>query len=573
MPEVRVEQWDVECEVLETLPLIPGSSSPIYPQPKLQRTGRFAQVSLQTVELTNDLIKVVICPDLGGRVIELVDVRTGAAGMRRPEVIRPDDDPLFGTVWNHGLWLDAGSQGLGPVDFQVRNDLGAVFLHHLVPGVALSWTLSMSLRGDDPVLTMEARVYNRSLLPVQRCPDLCCSAGGGEILTFGDSDFIVGEATGFRLHSPAGTWTGSTVIHERLRLQRRAPQVLLPRETDAWSMHIHVFSGQHKPTFAFPNGIVCADKVIEIHADELWGECTLYVRTPEGDALEADASLGPTIPFEAEVGFIPQAIAVKLGGQKISAEPLVKALDSENIVQSSILNSMAGWPSLDSVESRFFSAVSEGETFHGSVPGLPSVSSTWRAVMYLRGGDFSSAILAIEQALLTNSEDHLAWWMKAVCERHLDQFEEATLLNAHFLAPLEPVLMAESMLSAWAHDPEAPRVLPPSLSGDATSLLEVLSLYQECGLYKDMSDILNATTNRARPALVSYVNAWLYIVQSDLLAEAAHHVAAGSAIEVEAPLPWRRTELLVVRELADRFPQDTRLRTWATLIEDVKPSA
>lgn len=572
MSEVRVEQWEVECEVLDTLPLSANSAAETYPQPKLKRTGRFAQVSLQTVELSNDLVKAVICPDLGGRVIELVDLRTGEPAMARPETIRLEDDSRLGATWSHGLWLDAGTQTLGPVDLQVRHDLGAVFLHHLVPGSPMSWTLSLSLRGDDPVLMIEARVYNRSLLPVERYPDLCCGNVGAEILTSGSDDFVLGGATGFRLYSPASTWTGCSVHAGHMKVQRRAPRVLLPRETDSWSVDLHVFSGRHRPTFSFPSAVVSTIGGVAVYPAETLAECTLYVQTPEGDTLEAEADLTPAAPFEAELGFTPKEVAAKIRGQRISAVPLARAVDTRVIATGSILDSVAQWPSQDSLESRFFNAVTNGEPFHGSVPGLQSACAIWRAILNLRQCDFSAAYGSIEKALLTNSEDHLAWWMKAVCERHMDQPDETTLLNAHFLAPLEPALIGESMLSAWAQDPEAPRVLPPALDNDSTALLEVLSLYLECGLYKDVSDILNATTNRSRPALVSYVNAWLHIVHAHLLAEAAHHVATGSSVQVEAPLPWRRVELQVVRELANRFPQDVRLKAWSALLDNVRPS-
>src|SRR5207237_1444363 len=85
-------------------------------------------------------------------------------------------------------------------------------------------------------------------------------------------------------------------------------------------------------------------------------------------------------------------------------------------------------------------------------------------------GDFAEADQRLEQALLYNAEDHLAWWMKAMAKRLSGEAAEEVpeLLNAHYLAPLEPALRAESFLAQ-----------PVSMDREPNPLLKPLAEYPE----------------------------------------------------------------------------------------------
>ena len=86
-----------------------------------------------------------------------------------------------------------------------------------------------------------------------------------------------------------------------------------------------------------------------------------------------------------------------------------------------------------------------------------------------------------------NADDPLLWWGKAVALRLAGEDNEQELLNAHFLAPLEPALRAESFLSQPINPDGAPSPLLASLAENPEEFIEVACLLIDCGLFDQAS--------------------------------------------------------------------------------------
>lgn len=574
--EVTASNWKVECDELEAVPFKTGSSDAPYPLPRLRRTGRSGEVTLRTVEIENSFLRVVLCPDLGGRILEIVDLNHNVAVLPRPGRISITDHPIWGATWEAGLRFDCGSSGLGPVDVQVRNDLGAVFVHHLVPGIPLSWTSAVSLEDTGPVLAIETRVSNRSLFPLASpfgwfmlLPDAAWSLAGREVLAY-----RANEDAGLRV----SCISVESVSHDESWVRwSAADSVLLPRQTSVLKLKVQVFSGLGVPTFVMPDIVGSLANGVKLAACRDMEGSKVFVKTPEGDTMEADIDLSAKSPFMAEVGFTPQAVAVRVGGQRhdavqLSALPEEVVLEPSHDLLASELLAAANGQRPGSREAAFFADIRSRRASTSLPSALSSAFWTWRAVQHSAAGEWALAKDSIHQALATNSDDVLLWWFKAACERHAGAGDESTLLNAHFLAPLEPCLLAEGLLTAWSEDSTIELALPPAFTSDPGAFLEVVNQYIEHGLIKDAGRLLDTAFKSIDAPLLRYVYAWNHLEHSNLVAEAAQQISLAGKIEVEPPYPWRESEKRAVQGLHNRFPNDPRLLTWVGLIDQFTPS-
>jgi tetratricopeptide (TPR) repeat protein len=184
-------------------------------------------------------------------------------------------------------------------------------------------------------------------------------------------------------------------------------------------------------------------------------------------------------------------------------------------------------------------------------------------------GRYHDAHRDIEQALLFDAEDHLAWWSQAVLARLMgsDEEEAGVLLNAHYLAPLEPALRAESFLSQSAMMGKEPSSILRPLAESPEQFVEVACLLLDMGLYDQATRWIDEALRHGDLAMLRYLQAFAYLSASRMSVDAAEQVAAAGRLPFGPPLPWRDIEGVALRFLRDRFSADSTLASYLELYE------
>jgi hypothetical protein len=174
--------------------------------------------------------------------------------------------------------------------------------------------------------------------------------------------------------------------------------------------------------------------------------------------------------------------------------------------------------------------------------------------------DFDAADVAIEQSLLYNGDDPLAWWALSATRRMRgDEGERPELLNAHFLAPLEPMLRAESFLGqSPAMGKEASPLVAP-VAEIPEDLVEVACVLIEHGLLDQANRWIDEALRHHDLAMLRYLMADVLLRGTRMEAEAAEHMRAAAKALVP-PLPWRPVEVRALRNVLERFPSDAAAR-------------
>lgn len=182
--EVRV--WETELTLPTYLPAAPdknpmflenrvyqGSSGRIYPLPFTDRIAEQPRARVwKAVWLENEYLRVLILPEIGGRIHALEDRITGEDLLYRQPVIKP---ALVGLA---GPWISGGIEfnwpqhhrpaTFLPADFEVEHEAdGAktVWCSDHDPLVRMKGMHGVRLCPGRAVLEVRARAYNRTLLP------------------------------------------------------------------------------------------------------------------------------------------------------------------------------------------------------------------------------------------------------------------------------------------------------------------------------------------------------------------------------------------------------------------------
>lgn len=133
-----------------------------YPLPQLQISGPLQERAVSTVVLQNEATRIVICPDLGGRVVEWAD----------QEILMPAQMTLTtggdqGLEWRHGIaWRPVGGARaeLGPVHAELRppheDSLpGGVVLSGMTEDGNYLWRVAVALEPQGSEVKVEGHVF------------------------------------------------------------------------------------------------------------------------------------------------------------------------------------------------------------------------------------------------------------------------------------------------------------------------------------------------------------------------------------------------------------------------------
>jgi hypothetical protein len=507
--------------------------------------------------LENPYLRVTVLPDLGGRILSLFDKRTETELLPRPRALVPTPGGRRGVRLPVGIELrldgDDRPNAMGRVasapDGPTEDeDPAGVWLAETSQHGGLGFHLHVSLPPDRAEVRVEVRVHNRTL----------------DVLPYnGELALHLGETPGIAVApAPTTLLDGLRTEGATLRAARFAEVGWLgPRQVDTWTVHLIPLAGG--VTAANPEAAAYLDDtVVRVQAVAARPGHKLVLLTEDGRSLEAPAELGPERPLEIPLEGLPSAPAALALLDAYGGEVLRAVRRSEP--------SPVPFPVSKPAEIERDGTVADlrRATFDPARRGPAHVALGMRA---LAERDFDAADFALEQSLLYNGEDPLAWWALSATRRlRGDEGERPELLNAHFLAPLEPMLRAESFLGQSPEMGRDPSPLIAPLAEIPEDLVDVACLLIEHGLLDQASRWIDEALRHHDLAMLRYLMADALLRGTRMEAEAAEHLRAAAKAAVP-PLPWRAIEIRALRNLSARFPQDEAVQRLLALAEKSLP--
>jgi tetratricopeptide (TPR) repeat protein len=413
----------------------------------------------------------------------------------------------------------------------------------------LGFHMMIRMDPDRAEIEFECRVINRSLEAIHYNGGLFVEGAGAALQVPGGALFLSpGQASGWVFSSDQLGFAalGDGVIATRFdRLRSMAP-----RQVDTWTATLGAFHGIHEPK-AYAHGISASftPEGIELVSSRAAPGHKLVVLTESGETLEAVTDLDPrsnrSFPLDSQLGV--RSMALLDAGRselfRVSLSDRLETLPDHRDQTPQILEKYLE-PSLTE---------NPGDEFEWRNRAL---SETLAGLRGLAGGRFEEADRRFEQALLYNGEDHLTWWYKAMAKRLAgnDPSDMPELLNAHFLAPLEPALRAEAFLTQPISPNAEPNPLLSPFDRVPENFVEVACLLVEAGLYGEASRWIDEAIRHSDQPMLRYLSAYCHLVGSHLDAEAASQVLAGARLRAASKPPHRRVERVVLETLRERFP-------------------
>jgi hypothetical protein len=409
----------------------------------------------------------------------------------------------------------------------------------------ISWHLWLRLPADRAVLELEARIQNTTWEAVPYNPGLALGipeepigatfawAGGG----------LTGEAQYGRLG-----------IDERGWRRFESGGRLQPRQVDTWIVQLSPVSGLAGVSHANTElAAYVGTEKIQIQTSAKRENCKLLVLTETGQTLEAVLDLYPEHVVEIPYHDLP-AKAVALVVQDSRGDELIRT-DKSDVPRPMPAHARdVGTPETDELEAATFDLSKR------------HLAYTLLGMQELKLGAYSAASERFEQALLYNGEDPILWWAKAASSR-LSGREELgpELPNAHYLAPLEPLLRAEALLGQGVPEGREPNPLLAPLRETPDDFLEVACQLIEHNLLDQAHRWIDEAIRHRDLAMLRYLLAYALLLGTRMEMEAANHVTKAAQAELP-PYPWRPVERQAIRVLAERFPQDEALALMMLLI-------
>lgn len=515
------ERIQVEIDAVEALPTAPGDGEEArsaYPLPRLRLLGRRERHDFIAVVLENDFIRATLVPALGGRVLSLRVGDTECLGVPRSEdgayllnLTPGAGSPQLLAGLEFTLHGQQRRQALAPLDIQVLepedgDDEAVVILGELDAGSPISWHARISLAPDEAALRIGFKGYNRSLEPTPYSSGLRWTGTLG-------------------IHSEPGVFA----VSDSNQIDRGA-ELLGPRLVDNWEVLV----------IPSPVPVKNACSIGALTEGAFWpsthvGDARVLIQDQTGATLEATVDLMPGAALD-----LPEHQAIQIRnahGIAVAAWPQEEPDPAEVGLQRDLL--------------------------HPDRRAATLVALAYRAIA---SNNRPRAKQLIDDALGLNQEDHLAWWLRAALSRGES---ESDLPNAHFLAPFEPVLRAESFL-AMAVNERDPNPLIAPLADDPDALIEVAVRLREAGLMDDLARWVDEALRHREVPMLRYILAEALLAKSRMAVEAADHIARVAKAPINPPYPWRSLERVVLERLHERFPDDARI---AELLEMMRQFA
>lgn len=589
--EIFEDTLDIDADMVEPVRLDPSNPATLacYPYPLLQATGESQRVPLRRVILRNEWVEVGIAPDLGGRIISLIDRRTHAEAIPTPTGIRVVPGGLRAVEWDYGIQFQIGPGGransLGPVEMQIQESEDSVLLHELIPGLGVSWQAKVSMPQNSPRVQIDCSVFNRSLATNVFEWGISGVLEGAQPVPEGG---LYDEArnAGFSMSPEKGVL--SVAVESPGRTSWTFPsRPWMPRERADHRISLSPMSGMHTPTFAGRDlAFSLQDGFLQLLAHRQTADARVYLLLESGETLESKLDLDAGLIFDLAIPLETSIVGVAIENARketmahwqlerqepswsqplrSSAAEVAASIAESGTAEFAYREAVNSLPPHDKSEVLFRQGAQS--------PPLRSAAHVGLSMAMLARGAPQEAGEQLETALLHNAEDHLAWWLKAVAERlqGQDDDERPDLLNAHFLSPMEPSLRAESFLSQAEHGADPSPVIAP-LSENPEAMTEVACLLLEAGLSGECARWIDECLRHREVPMLRYLQAWSLLQNSRMAVEAAEQVSVAGKSPLEPPFPWRGMEKRAIKALAERFSNDERLQSLDTLLSAAQPN-
>jgi hypothetical protein len=147
-----------------------------------------------------------------------------------------------------------------------------------------------------------------------------------------------------------------------------------------------------------------------------------------------------------------------------------------------------------------------------------------------------------------------------------DEAAGASLSNAHYLAPLEPLLRAEAFLNQSPEMGPEPSPLVKPMQGRPEHLVEVAARWLETGRADQATRWIDESLRHVESPMLLYLQAYAFLRAGRMEVEIPNLLRRASAIGYQPPFPYREIELEALTALENRFPDDVLIAKFRRLM-------
>jgi len=556
---IHTFEADIKTQLVQTLSL--EESTDAWPHVGLAPSTSFDIKTFSLVRLENEWITVVLCPALGGRILQITP-KGSPGGLELPKQLNVLEGGTRGARCPEGIQWFAGrpdgasSMGLREMSLLDDDEAPAVLFHDFDASSHLSTYVKLELVPDSAMVRVSFRCTNRGL------KDIPFSAGVTVPPVFGEPSerFLAGGA--YRDPRSGG---GVGVCGEQGVVVAIEPDQALVWRSDDGPLRAHeVFSCAFElfpfqselPVVSVGRGMIIGSDQSRLEVSSATGqpEAIVLIRDAHGDPFEARAAIGPGSAFSSALAgslASPTELAVRtstdfLASTRHHAVPLPPAHGDPAM-------ELTGVPGTWNLP-----------TLHHLAKGrdLGAVARYALAANAASNGNWDEADGHLVEAINLNAECELLWWFRAAIARNRGseaQEEDANLLNAHYLSPMDPLLRAEAFLGLGMSLSAEPNPMLSALHEFPDKVVEVACHYIRSGLYTDASRWIDESLRHAESYRLRVLQCWLLATRTRMEVEAMQHLAKIDIDAVGAPLPSDPVELLALMQLCERFPQQQAL--------------
>ncbi|MBS1706611.1 MAG: DUF5107 domain-containing protein [Armatimonadetes bacterium] len=557
---IEESQILLEVPVLQALPLDPEQPTDCYPLPRLETTGQNQMLHLDTLRMSNAFWQVDVVPELGGRILSIQHVPTGQF------VVAPPKQLAIAQGGTRGLWTPSGIQpffdtfpgmvSMAPAEVSVREEAEGptVLIFQLAPGSQLAAHFSIHLPDNSPWLEISCAIVNRGMVSQSGRSGIGFGHGLGARQLCGNVWWIgTGEETGIAVVSDSDSFEDVCPIPAACVADyiSGSPN-LFPRHSQNWTVRL-VPTVKIAPTGGSSSALLeVGDGHARVWALSPIADAELFIETEKMGTLKAAVSAAKGALWSSEIP--AQAGKIIQSGLRGSEGDWIVQEAAEIPAHPTPLG-----PMQSAREHLLRSEFPLDWAFAGKELGLRAAALVRRASEACSRRDWESARSALHLAAETNAEDPLLWWHLAAIARHEGIDNADFLTNAHYLAPLDPLLRAEAFLAQSPEMSADPVEFVAPVANDPELAREVADNLICAGLVEDAVRWMDECLRHRTHPMLHYLLAWLHHSTTQMEFEAANHVKKASESPVELAVPWRRIERQAIADLQKRYPQDQRL--------------
>jgi hypothetical protein len=521
--------WTLDSNAVQ-----PVEAGGAYPYDRLELGDQLTEHQIPVIEIANAFTQLTIAPTLGGRIVGWFDKRADQPVIPIPTKILLVEGGHRGVVWNHGIEFLTNGDQLSPVDFRIIEPVdpessGAILLFDWDGD--RSWHWAITLNPDSALPTIEQKSFNRSW----RAQVVPC---------------------GVRIHHPVSLIDAD----EELRFSVGMTSLAIPsgfplggRRTVAWRTQLAPIDPAQGGSHCAQASVVVNDDRLGLQAHSSFNSMTVFVSVGN-QTMESQWTSRPGVLEWTDLSSVGQIEAVALRDQNLA---MILEWPCESRGTSAELK---GWNDL-----------SDDQSWQNLVltPGFEAEGWFKRSRELLNRGDLLGADEALDKVLGFNAEDPLIWWYKAALRRehHLGNEEEPRILpNAHFLAPLEPLLKCEAFLRFADEAGSEPNPLLEPIAFDPMAASGCVAAYLDHNMVQSAIRIGNEILRHHDQPLVRILIASAFL-DNDRFAPMAAELIQNLPETARPPYPFRLREIQAFKSLLARFPTHPGLVALKPILE------